>query len=154
MKNLNNALALEQLERKIKKFTSLKDILPPSGGWINLIRTTLNMSLKQLGKKLKITSQSVKEIEAREADKKITLEKLNEVAEALNLKLVYGFIPKDGSLEKMIEKRALEIAQQIVLKTSHSMALEEQQNAPSRIKKAIKDRAQQIKNEMPKYLWD
>ena len=154
MKNLSKSLALEQLDKKMKKLTSLSEISIPSTGWVNLIRTTLNMSLKQLGKKLNITSQSVKEIEAREADKKITLEKLNEVAEALNLKLVYGFIPKHGSLQKMIEKRALEIARQIVLNTSHSMALEDQQNEPARIKKAIKDRASQIKNEMPKYLWD
>lgn len=154
MKDLNKSLALQQLDKKMKKLTSLSEISVPPNGWVNLIRSTLNMSLKQLGKKLNITSQSVKEIETREADKKITLEKLNEIAEVLNLKLVYGFIPKDGSLEKIIEKRALEIAQQIVLKTSHTMALEDQQNEPSRIKNAIKDRAQQIKNEMPKYLWD
>ena len=72
----------------------------------------------------------------------------------MNLKFVYAFIPNDCSLEKMIEHRAYEIAQQIVLKTSHTMALEDQQNEPSRIKKAIKDRALQIKNDMPKYLWD
>lgn len=154
MKDLNKALALEQLDKKTKKIASLNESLVPSRGWVNLIRTTLNMSLKQLGKKLNITSQSVKEIEAREADKKITLEKLNAVAEALNLRFVYGFIPKDGSFDQMIEKRALVIAKQNVLKTSHNMALEEQQNNAARIKKAIKDRAQQIKYEMPKYLWD
>ena len=64
------------------------------------------------------------------------------------------FIPKNGSFEKIIEKRAYEIAEQIVLETSHSMALEDQQNDPTRIKKAINDRAQQIIHEMPKYLWD
>ena len=154
MKNLSKSLSLEQLDNKLQKFALIKTIQIPAKGWINTIRLTLNMSLKQLGKKLNITSQSVNEIEIREADKKITLEKLNEVANALDLKFVYGFIPKDGSLEKMIEKRALEIAKQIVLKTSHTMALEDQQNNPARIKKAIKDRAQQIKNEMPKYLWD
>lgn len=154
MKDLIKALALEQLDKKMKKFEELAEIPIPPNGWINLIRTTLNMSLRQLGKRLNITSQSVKEIEVREAEKKITLEKLNEVAEALNLKLVYGFIPKDKSLEKMIENKSLALAKQIVLKTSHSMALEDQQNEPSRIEKAIKERALQIQNEMPKYLWD
>ena len=154
MKNLNKSLQIEQLDKKMQKISLISNIQVPSKGWVNAIRLALNMSLKQLAKRLNITSQSVKEIESREADKKITLEKLNEVASALNLKLVYGFIPKDGSLDKMIEKRALEIAQQIVLKTSHTMALEDQQNNPARIKKAIKDRAQQIKSEMPKYLWD
>ena len=154
MKDLRKALALEQLDKKMKKFEELAEIPIPPNGWINLIRNTLNMSLRQLGKRLSITSQSVKEIEMREAEKKITLEKLNEVAEALNLKLVYGFIPKDKSLEKMIENKSLALAKQIVLKTSHSMALEDQQNEPSRIEKAIKERALQIQNEMPKYLWD
>lgn len=154
MKDLRRALALEQLDKKMEKFEELAEIPIPPNGWINLIRTTLNMSLRQLGKRLNITSQSVKEIEMREAEKKITLEKLNEVAEALNLKLVYGFIPKDKSLEKMIENKSLALAKQIVLKTSHSMALEDQQNEPSRIEKAIKERALQIQNEMPKYLWD
>jgi len=154
MKDLGKALAIEQLDKKMKKFDSAAEVPIPPNGWINLIRTALNMSLKQLGKKLSITSQSVKEIEMREAEKKITLEKLNEVAEALNLKLVYGFIPKDKSLEKMIENKSLALAKQIVLQTSHSMALEDQQNEPSRIEKAIKERALQIQNEIPKYLWD
>ena len=154
MKDLGKALALEQLDKKMEKFDSVADIPIPPNGWINLIRTTLNMSLRQLGKRLNITSQSVKEIETREAEKKRTWEKLNEVAEALDLKLVYGFIPKDESLEKMIENKSLALAKQIVLKTSHSMALEDQQNEPSRIEKAIKERALQIQNEMPKYLWD
>lgn len=154
MKNLNRSLSLEQLDNKLQKFALIGNISIPTKGWINAIRTTLNMSLKQLGKKVRITSQSVKEIESREADKKITLEKLIEVANALDLKFVYGFIPKYGSLENLIEKRANEIAKQIVLKTSHTMSLEDQQNNPARIKKAIKDRALQIKNDMPKYLWD
>ena len=154
MDNLNRLLLIEQTDNKLKKFAALQEIQVPPKGWINAIRLSLNISLKQLGNRLGITSQSVKEIELREADKRITLEKLIEVASALNLHFVYGFIPKYGSLEKMIEKRAYEIAEQIVLKTSHSMALEDQENPPERIKKAIKARAQKIKFEIPKYLWD
>lgn len=154
MKDLNKSLLIEQLDKKLQKFAALKDVPVPPKGWVNAIRTSLNMSLKQLGNRLRITSQSVREIESREADKKITLEKLIEVGSALNLKFVYGFIPVEDSLEKMIEKRSLEIAEKIVLKTSHSMALEDQENRPERINKAIKDRAEKIKFEMPKYLWD
>jgi len=154
MKDLTKSLLIEQMDKKLQKFVVIKEIKIPPKGWINAIRVSLNMSLKQLGKRIGITSQSVREIESREADKKITLEKLIEVGSALNLHFVYGFIPKDGSLEKMIEKRAYDIAEQIVLKTSHSMALENQENPPERINKAIKDRAEKIKYEMPRYLWD
>lgn len=154
MQKLANKLTLEQIDKKIKQITPLSKLSIPSEGWIYTIRQALGISLKQLGNKMHITPAGVKEMEKRESNDSITIKSLKDFASALDLKFVYGFIPKNGSLEKMIEKRALEIAQQIVLKTSHTMALEDQQNNPVRIKKAIKDRAQQIKNEMPKFLWD
>lgn len=154
MQILANKLTLEQIDKKIKQISSLSKLPLPSEGWIYNIRQALGISLKQLGNKMHITPAGVKEMEKRESNDSITIKSLKDFAASLDLKFVYGFIPIDGSLEKMIEKRALEIAQKIVLKTSHTMVLEDQQNNPVRIKKAIKDRAQQIKNEMPKYLWD
>jgi len=154
MKNLNKKLMLRQLDKKIEKFSALNDIQIPSIGWIKTIRTALNMSLTQLAKRLNKSLPTVKEIEEREANKSITLNKLMEVGEKLELKLVYGFIPKESSFEKMIEKRAYEIAKDIVMRTSHSMKLEDQENTEERLKEAIKDRANNILNEMPKYLWD
>ena len=154
MQNLTNKLTLEQIDKKLKIFSPLVKTPLPAEGWIFNIRQALGISLKQLGKKLKLTPAGVKEMENREKNGSISLNGLKDFASAMNLKFVYAFIPNDGSLEKMIEKRAFEIAQQIVLKASHTMALEDQQNNPARIKKAIKARAQQINNEMPKYLWD
>lgn len=154
MRDLKKKLMIEQLDRKFEKLAVLKDLEISPKGWINAIRTGLNMSLVQLAKRLKKTSVSVKEIEQREEDKGITLKKLTEVAEALNCHFVYAFIPKDGSLEKLIEKRANQVAKEIVMRTSHTMKLEDQENTEERLRKAIKDRAEKIKNELPKYLWD
>jgi len=154
MRDLNKKLMIEQLDRKFEKLAVLKDLEISPKAWINAIRTGLNMSLVQLAKRLKKTSVSVKEIEQREEDKGITLKKLTEVAEALNCQFVYAFIPKDGSLEKLIEKRAYKLAEEIVMRTSHSMKLEDQENSEERIRRAIEDRAGKIKAEMPKYLWD
>jgi predicted DNA-binding mobile mystery protein A len=154
MQNINKKLLLEQVDKKIKQFSRLSDTKIPDEGWIYSIRQALNISLKQVGRRMKLSAAGVKEMEKREKNYSITIKSLRNFASALELKFVYGFIPKDRSLEKMIEEKALEIAKQIVLKTSHNMALEDQQNEPARIKKAIKDRAEQIKNEMPKYLWD
>ena len=107
-----------------------------------------------MGNRLSIAPQSVKEIEQREKDASITLKKLREAGKVLNMQLVYGFIPKEESLKKMIEKKASEIAREVVMRTSHSMMLEDQENSSHRIEKAIKERAEEIKNEMPGYLWD
>ncbi|MGA2624181.1 MAG: mobile mystery protein A [Bacteroidota bacterium] len=154
MINPNRRLLVEQLDEKLEKLLVLRQMGVPSKGWINAIRTAMNMSLVQLAKRLKITSVSVREIEEREKNKNITLKKLTQVAEALSLQLVYGFIPRDSSIEKMIEHRALQVAREIVMRTSHTMELEEQENRETRLQKAIKDRAKQIQQEMPKYLWD
>ena len=153
-KNKNTKLLIQQLDNKLKTFMQLKGISMPEAGWLHAIRTTLKISLRQLGNRLSITPQSMKEIEQREKDGSITIKNLREAGKALDMQLVYGFIPKEDSLEKMVEKRAYEIAKQIVRRTSHSMMLEDQENSMQRIEKAIKERAEEIKNEMPGYLWD
>jgi len=154
MKNDKRKLMIEQLDKKLSKFTLIEKNGIPAGGWIKAIRTALNISLVQFAKILKKSSPTVKELEEREAEKNITLKKLTEVGDALNLRLVYGFVPKAGSLEKIIEKRAYEVAKEIVMRTSHTMKLEDQENTKERLQKAINDRAEKIKQEMPKYLWD
>jgi len=154
MNNDNRKLMIEQLDKKLAKYAQIGKNGIPMGGWIKAIRTALNISLVQFARILRKSSPTVKGIEEREADKSITLKKLSEAADALNLDLVYGFVPRDGSLEKMIERRAHEVAKEIVMRTSHSMKLEDQENTEERLQKAIKDRADKIKNELPKYLWD
>jgi predicted DNA-binding mobile mystery protein A len=154
MEKYNRNLMIEQLDRKLAKLRVLQEIEAPSKGWINAIRTTLNISLVQLARRLKKTSSSLKEIEEREQNKTITLNKLIEVGEALDLQFVYGFLPKESSIEKMIDKRAQRVARDIVMRTSHSMKLEEQENSDKRLLRAIKDRAEILKQEMPNHLWD
>jgi predicted DNA-binding mobile mystery protein A len=150
----NNKLLIKQLDKKLQIFSSIQDIEPPKGGWISLVRNTLNMSLRQLGERSSKTAQGVQKIEKNEADGTITLKSLRDMGDALNMKFVYGFIPKDGSLEQMIEKRAIELARKIVMRTSTSMKLEDQQNSTERLKEATKEMADELKKEMPKILWD
>ena len=155
LKNMSKQqLLIEQADRKLAAIKALETITIPQNGWVNTIRLALRMSLKQLGNRLKISPQSVKEIEEREVSGSITLNTLREAGAALDMKLVYGFIPKDKSIEEMIEKRAIEVAREIVMRTSHTMRLEDQVNSTERIEKAIRSRAEEIKSRMPKYLWD
>ena len=70
------------------------------------------------------------------------------------MQLVYGLVPKDGSIEALIDRKARELALRIVSRTSNSMKLEDQENTKQRLKKAIEERAAIIKNELPKMLWD
>jgi predicted DNA-binding mobile mystery protein A len=126
----------------------------PTIGWIKTIRTGIGMSLEQLGNKLSVTKQAIRDIENREKEGSITIKSMQEIANVLDMKFVYAFVPKEGSLEAMIEKRAIEVAKKIVNRTSNTMKLEDQANSEDRIQKAIKERAEEIINKTPKILWD
>ena len=154
MKYNKQHLLIQQTDKKLDAFKHLKEIVVPSKGWINTFRIALKMSLRQLGNRLRISAQSVKEIEEREASGTITLNSLRDAANSMDMKLVYGFVSKHDSLEEMIEKRAKELAAEIVMRTDTTMTLEDQQNSNERIKKAIAQKTAEIKFEMPKYLWD
>jgi predicted DNA-binding mobile mystery protein A len=154
MKNKKQQLVIEQMDKKLIVFKSVENVIIPSKGWLNAVRVSLKMTLQQLGNRLNITAQSANDLEMREALGTISLNRLREAANALDMKLVYGIIPKDGSIELMIEKRAKELAEKIVLRTSNSMKLEDQENSGERIEKAIQEKAEEIKAELPKYLWE
>lgn len=154
MKDNKRLLLMEQLDAKLMHYKNCNSVARPSVGWVKSVRTTLKMSLRQLGKRLSISSQSVAEMEKREANGTITINTLRELARALDMQLVYGFVPNKGSIEEMIEQRAQEMAQEIVGRTHVTMTLEDQQNSNERIKKAIAQKTAELKNELPRYLWD
>jgi len=147
-------LQIEQLSHKLKSYDAADKVVRPSIGWVKTIRTSIGMSLEQLGEKLGFTKQSAQNLEKREGDGSITIKALEDAARALEMKLVYGLVPIDGSLEKMIEKKARNLATEIVMRTSGNMKLEDQENSPERIRKAIEERTKEIMEEMPKKLWD
>lgn len=147
-------LLIQQLNTKMNAYAVVEKAVQPPTGWIKSIRTALGMSMQQLGNRLSISKQSVLDMEEREKNGSITIKALKEAAKALDMKLVYGFVPVDGSLEKLIERKAKELAAQIVLRTNTNMKLEEQGNSQKRIDKAIKEMTSELKHAMPKTLWD
>ena len=150
----NNKLQFQQLNEKILQLAGMQHVIVPPIGWIKAIRNGIGMSMEQLGKKLSITKQGVMDIEKREKEGAITIKSMQEIAKAIDMQFIYGFVPDAGSLDQMIEMRALEMATKIVQRTSNTMKLEDQENSKERIEKAIKERAAEIINKTPKILWD
>ena len=149
-----NKLQFQQLNEKMLQLAGMKHVIIPPIGWIKAIRNGIGMSMEQLGKKLSITKQGVMDIEKREKEGAITIKSMQEIAKAIDMQFVYGFVPDAGSLDQMIEMRSLEMATKIVQRTSNTMKLEDQENSKERIEKAIKERAAEIINKTPKILWD
>jgi len=147
-------LLIEQLDQKLKYFQKTEMVLVPDKGWINTIRTALNMTMAQLGTKLNITRQGVKSIEESEAKGTISINSLKDIGEVLDLKFVYGFVPKGGTIDNLINSKAEKLARKIVLRTNQNMKLENQGIRDEKINESIIDLANEIKREMRKSLWD
>ena len=147
-------LLIEQLDQKLTNFKDAGMVLVPQKGWVNTIRTTLNMTRDQLGTKLDLTKGAIQKIEEREATGQITINKLKDVGNALNTHFIYGFIPKDGTIESLINLKAEKLARKIVLRTNQNMKLEDQGISEDQIDHSINDLANEIKREMRKSLWD
>jgi predicted DNA-binding mobile mystery protein A len=148
----NKKLQIQHLDEKISNHGSFPD--SPPRGWIYAIRTTLNMSLEQMSNYMGVTAPTLFAMEKRERNGAISLKTLKKAAAALNTRLVYGFLPIDGTFEKLLEKQAFIVAQKIVMRTDATMKLEDQQVSKERLQKSVKELAEEIKNEMPRYLWD
>ena len=147
-------LLIQQLDQKLVAFKEAGKVLMPPKGWINTIRTTLNMTRDQLAAKLGLTKGGIQKIEEREATGQITINKLRAVGEALEMQFVYGFVPRDETIQNLIEIRAKKLARKIVLRTNQNMKLEDQGINDNKIDNLIIDLADEIKREMRKSLWD
>ncbi|MBV6485622.1 MAG: hypothetical protein KFKLKKLM_02192 [Flavobacteriales bacterium] len=147
-------LLIEQLDQKLANFKAAKKVQVPQKGWINTIRTTLNMTREQLASKLSLTKGAIQKMEEREATGQITMNKLRDVGMALDLQFVYGFVPKDDTIENLINNKAKALATKIVLRTNQNMKLEGQGIGDEKINETINELANEIKREMRKSLWD
>ena len=112
------------------------------------------MSLQQLANKMNVSKQNISLLEKREAAGGITLNSLRELGQAMDLRLVYGFVSIHESLDDMVEQRAKELAKSIVMRTDNSMILEDQKVSYQIKQDNIDALVEEIRKEMPKYLWD
>lgn len=154
MINRKQRLMLEQVSRNLFNFQQAGNTPIPPEGWIRTIRKAINMNLLQLAHRLNRKPPSVSDFEKREQQGTITLKSLHEIAEAMDMKFVYAIIPKKGTLEEMVEMKAEEKANEIINRTHIMMVLEDQENTKARLTKAYAEKKDELKNEMPTFLWD
>ncbi|MCB9183278.1 MAG: mobile mystery protein A [Flavobacteriales bacterium] len=145
-------LRLRQLDQQLQPLVNLPPDQPQTS-WLATIRDALGMPLNAFAARLGMTPTGAKAVERREAEGTITLQVLRKAADAMDMRLVYALVPKDGSLEKMIERRALIVAKELVMRTHQTMKLEGQAVSDERLNDAIAEKAEELRREMPKQLW-
>lgn len=118
-------LRREQIDETLKNISAFTKEPVPKKGWIRTIREALGIPSRVLANKLGCTPTNLTTIEQREAKGTITLATLQEIAQAMNCKLVYYLIPIE-SLDKILEDQARLVARKRIELVNHSMQLEQQ----------------------------
>lgn len=137
--------ARRELDRKFED-TMLEAIrVRPRTGWIHAIRGALGMSQADLARKLGITAEAVNKLEHAEVPGGITINKLSQVARALDCTLVYALVP-NTSLEQTVLTQARIEASSVLGYTARTMALEDQAIDNDRHLAAIDRFAREIVN--------
>ncbi len=84
------------------------------------------MTGQQLADRLGVAWQSMDDLEKSEAAGTITLNSLRRGAAAMECELVYFIVPKDGSVETLVERRARAVGSRDLARTGQTMLLEGQ----------------------------
>jgi len=111
------------------------------------------MTSTQLGRRLGVSQPTALGYETAEASRSITLESLERVANALDCRLVYAFIPREP-LESLVEQRAREVAAKYMSSVSHSMALEGQRVEDRDEREHLGRLARELIDQPGSALWD
>jgi predicted DNA-binding mobile mystery protein A len=122
----------------------------PAGGWIAALRTAYGMSQNDLARRMGVSQQAVSQLERREAAGSATLHALEQAAEVLGGRLVYGIVTA-RPIEALIEDRAQHLAKQMTSSVRHTMRLEDQEPSAD-----LDDRTRALARELkatPEKLW-
>lgn len=111
------------------------------------------MTARQLAERLGVAQQAVARIEKDEIVGAVTIKTMRRVAERLDCRFVYGFVPH-SSLEKTIRARARQVAEKRLAVANQTMALEDQSLSAKENKKVLSEMIDDLVDTMPSNLWD
>ena len=146
-------LIREQLDKKLTVIKKATLSTMPGNGWIKSIREALGMSTAELSKKVGIDQSRISRIENAEIKGDIKLSTLMRIAESLDMKFVYSFVPQE-SLENMVQEQARKIALKRMKRINNTMRLEDQELSDEQKKNALKDMVDKILIDEPKDFWN
>jgi len=147
-------LIFKKLNDKLELFQPGAKVVIPSEGWIASIRGAINLSRRQLAKRLSVTSEAIRQLEERESTGSVTLNALRDAANAMDMQLVYAIVPKDKTLEEHVEKQARKLAVKIIMRTHQQMKLEAQEVAEEKLKSAIDEATAELVRIKDGKIWD
>ncbi len=111
------------------------------------------MTQAQLAARLKVSRQSVQDLEKAEAVRRITLGSLDRLAKAMGCRMVYALVPESGSLDSLRVRQAKALADALLEPTEYSMKLEAQGVPARESKRQRKFLVDALLRGSPRKLW-
>lgn len=143
--------ARQQLDERLSRIRTVAALLDrPRRGWIGTLRNALQMPQAYLASQMGVSRQAISQLERREVDGSVTLNALEQAAEALGARLVYAIVPNQP-LGQTLSDRALELASERTERVRHTMRLEDQE-PDSDLEMRTREIAQEFL-ETPSRLW-
>lgn len=146
-------LARKQLDNALQPFRVVGETGSPRRGWISAVRKALGMSARQLGARLGVTQQRVAQIEKQEMTGGLTIKALRKVAEGLDCRFVYGFVP-NGSLEEIVARQARRVAERRLARAAQTMSLEDQGLSREGNDEILAEMVEELTANPPADLWN
>jgi transcriptional regulator with XRE-family HTH domain len=97
-----------ELERSVRPYRRALARSRPKEGWLRAMRMAVGFPVERIAEAMRSSRNMVFYLERAEQKRKISLERLEQMARALECDLVYGLVPWQRSLED----RAMELVEQ------------------------------------------
>lgn len=137
-------LALAQIERRLESLRKVSQLTSIKPGWINFMRTAFGLSLAKLAKKAKVSAATMQHTERRESEGRVTLETMHKIANAMDCKFIYAFVP-ENKIDKILWDQARKKAALLIKEANVHMVLEDQQ-----VSEGFKIRVEQLADSLLK----
>ena len=118
----SQSLRLKQLSAQLTLDQPVRAVTRPTGGWIKAVRGALGLSQREVAGRLGRSPQAVHQLENSEAAGTVTLSQLEAAAGAMGCRLIYTFVPGQGTLADLADPQPAQSDRAL----RHSMALEGQ----------------------------
>lgn len=150
---LATKISRKQLDRRL---TEVRPVVgpTPAGGWVRAVRTALGMSMRQMAERMSGASPSaIVAIENNEVSGALTLRRLRAAAEALDCEVFYVLVPKAGTLEATLQRRAEEVVGPLMTQVTQHMHLEDQGVDDGRSQEQRDELVSDLLREPRSHLW-
>ncbi|WP_372655448.1 helix-turn-helix domain-containing protein [Halobacteriovorax sp.] len=140
----------KQVQKKLESFSLLLVESSSITSFSRYIRGALGMSLGQLSARLGVAPSTASELEKREEKGNITLNRLRDLADALECDVQYTFVPRK-SIQEIVEDQAKKKSIKSMSMSDTHMSLEDQK-VTTDFETRLEDLVDDYK--YSKYLWD